>query len=95
MNIEYTDLNNSEEAIDLINFAKYLNFTELYDAVAAAVAVNYYVGNTEEDIKQFMEKNRLEKLTPSQISQIMDEHADIFEAIEEKSKKELYGDKKN
>lgn len=42
-----------------------------------------------------MEKNRLEKLTPSQISQIMDEHADIFEAIEEKSKKELYGDKKN
>ena len=34
-----------------------------------------------------MEKNRLDKLTPSQISQIMDEHAEIFEKIEAKSKK--------
>lgn len=71
----------------MINFAKFLNFSFLYDAVGAAVAVNYYVGNSEEEIKQFMEKNRLDKLTPSQISQIMDEHAEIFEKIEAKSKK--------
>lgn len=87
--LEYTNLANSERATELLEFADYIKFDIFYDAIGAAIAVNYYVGNTEDDIKKFMEENRLEKLTPSQISQIMDEHPDIFERIEEKSKAQM------
>lgn len=80
--VEYTNLANSDKAVELLEFADYIKFQILYDAIGAAIAVNYFVGNTESEIKKFMEDNRLDKLTPSQITQIMDEHADIFERIE-------------
>ena len=52
----------------------------------AALAVNYFVGNDEKEIDAFIKANRLDQLTPSQISAIMEEHQELFEMIEEKQK---------
>ena len=44
---EYTDLKNAEEAEEIINLANYLRFDILEEAIMAALAVNYFVGNNE------------------------------------------------
>ena len=43
--LEYTDMKYVEEANEILNLAKFLNFTDLYNAVGAALATNFYVGD--------------------------------------------------
>ena len=67
----------------------------LEEAVSAALAVNYYVGNTEKEVDAFIKNNRLDQLTPSQIEEIINEHKDIYEQIEEKHKEKLMNESQN
>ena len=92
---EYTNLEYAEEAEEIINLANFLRFDMLEEAVSAALAVNYYVGNTEKEVDAFIKNNRLDQLTPSQIEEIINEHKDIYEQIEEKHKEKLMNESQN
>lgn len=60
------------EAEQILKLAKFLNFSQLYNAVGAALATNFYVGDNEQEILAFIKQNKLEKLSADQISRIIE-----------------------
>jgi Glu-tRNA(Gln) amidotransferase subunit E-like FAD-binding protein len=58
----------------------------LSDAVSAAVATNFYIGEDEKSLDEFIKKNGLEDITSEEICEIIKLYEDQFKMIEHKAK---------
>jgi hypothetical protein len=73
----------------VINLAEFIRFHELSDAVCAAVATNFFIGEDEKALDDFIKKHGLEDIGSEEISEIIRLYEDQFKLIEHKAKEEL------
>ncbi|KAL4442376.1 hypothetical protein ABPG74_005717 [Tetrahymena malaccensis] len=86
---EYKGTQNVDRIKPLLDAAYYLNFELFKDACLCIIACDFYVGATETELDQFIEKNGLKELSPEEELEIMKEFAPVFEKLNEKFKKQL------
>jgi hypothetical protein len=55
----------------VIKLAEFIRFHELSDAVSAAVATNFFIGEDEKSLDEFIKKNGLEDIGSEEISEII------------------------
>jgi len=64
---EYCDENLSEEVAEVVALSRFLRFHQLTDAISAAVAVNYFIGDDEKSLEEFIKSNGLEDMSTDEI----------------------------
>jgi Glu-tRNA(Gln) amidotransferase subunit E-like FAD-binding protein len=79
----------SEEIADVITLSRFLRFHQLTDAISAAVAVNYFIGDDEKALEEFIKTNGLEEMSTDEICEIIKLYEDQFRLIEIKAKEEM------
>jgi len=47
--------------------SRFLRFHQLTDAISAAVAVNYFIGDDEKSLEEFIKSNGLEDMSTDEI----------------------------
>jgi hypothetical protein len=55
----------------VIKLAEFIRFHELSDAVSAAVATNFFIGEDEKSLDEFIKKNGLEDIGSEEICEII------------------------
>ena len=69
--------------------ARFLRFHQLTDALSTAVAVNYYVGDDEKSLEEFIKNNGLNDMSSEEICEIIKLYEDHFRLLEYKAKEEM------
>ncbi|KRX03654.1 hypothetical protein PPERSA_04206 [Pseudocohnilembus persalinus] len=84
----YAGIQNVGKITPLIDAAYYLNLEGFKNACQAALAYEFIIGPTDDDIKNFKEKHNI-IITPEEEKEFGEEFEVMFKELNEKKKKEM------
>lgn len=65
----------------MVTLTRFLRFHQLTDAISAAIAVNYFIGDDEKSLEEFTRENNLDDMSCEEICEIMKLYEDQFRLI--------------